>query len=172
MKRKLSAVLLLLIFLFASAPNLFADSKDTTPVPYTENEFPEWAKQLRRSEIITFGALPFVTIGVSLIYSLLLWQQSGNFINPLDKSQTYSTEQMWEIFGYSCGVSLAIGITDYVWNTIDLKKQQDEENRKNNNDYKIIVTPINEDEVLISREKSYENESNGSEDTGIDIEDK
>ncbi len=171
MKRKLSAVLLLLIFLFASNVNLFADTTDTAPVPYTENEFPEWAKQLRRSEIITFGSLPFVTIGVSFIYSLLLWQQSGNFINPLDKSQTYSTEQMWEIFGYSCGVSLAIGITDYVWNTIELKKQIDEENRKNN-DYKIIVTPINEDEVLISREKSDENESNGSEDTGIDIEDK
>ena len=48
---------------------LGADTSSTTPEPYRDNEFPQFLKDARRFEIITLGALPFVTLDTTLAYS-------------------------------------------------------------------------------------------------------
>ena len=69
MKKKL---LLPLIFIVVIS-NLYSQTEvnNTTAVPYSENEFPQWLKDVRDTEIITIGSLPFVMLGVSLTYSLI-----------------------------------------------------------------------------------------------------
>ena len=39
-----------------------------TPAPYEPDEFPDWSKSLRRSEIIALGLFPFAYLFTSLSY--------------------------------------------------------------------------------------------------------
>ena len=65
---------------------LTSNSSQTVSV----KETPQWLKDLRDTEIITIGAMPFITLGVSLTYSLIvLFQNNFNttyFVNPFAKS--------------------------------------------------------------------------------------
>ena len=61
--KKFIALLLLITFSVC----LFAN---TTPEPYGDDEFPDWANYLRRYEVITIGTLPFATLSVTTIYGL------------------------------------------------------------------------------------------------------
>lgn len=62
MGKKIIAVLLLLCVSFS----VFSlDMKNAEP--YEKDEFPKWAVDLRRSEIIFFGSVPFTYTATSLI---------------------------------------------------------------------------------------------------------
>ena len=57
------ASLILFVSLFSVFPVYAEDTKvSKTPDPYGAEEFKQWQKDLRRFEIITFGALPFVSL--------------------------------------------------------------------------------------------------------------
>lgn len=104
----ISLLLILSIFSKISAQN-------TNPEPYGKDEFPSWAKDLRRTEIITFGSLPFATLGVTLGYGILKYANgsSTSIANPFNKSSSqYSLDEQKKILGISCAVSLALGLTD------------------------------------------------------------
>ena len=106
------------IFLIAStaSASLAADTSSTTIEPYTKNEFPEWAHDIRRTEIITFGSLPFVTLWVSVAYSAIV---KGQFHNPLDKStSSYSTTDQKHIMQIAAVSCVSLGLTDLTINLI------------------------------------------------------
>jgi hypothetical protein len=67
MKKKLIAKILIFSLLLNTALPVF--SEDTTPKPYEDDELPQTLKDIRRFEIITIGALPFVTLDATLAYS-------------------------------------------------------------------------------------------------------
>ena len=57
------ASLIFFVSLFSVFPVYAEDTKvSRTPDPYGAEEFKQWQKDLRRFEIITFGALPFVSL--------------------------------------------------------------------------------------------------------------
>ena len=58
-----------LIFSVLLTLSMPAFSQDSSPKPYEEDEFPQTLKDIRRFEIITIGALPFVTLDTTLAYS-------------------------------------------------------------------------------------------------------
>lgn len=70
------ALTLALLLLFPSLPSLslsftlhaLEEDETQVPLPYERDEFPEWAWDLRRGEIIAFGAFPVAMIlsGISL----------------------------------------------------------------------------------------------------------
>lgn len=164
MKKKFFAFLTLIFFSF----NLFAassNSSSTNPKEYSEDEFPQWTKDLRRAEIITFGSMPFVTIGVSLAYGSYLYftNQIDSFPNPLDKStSSYTEDQQLKIVGISLGVSAVFGLTDFIVNLIKNNKKNQEINF-NEQQKNIIVVPINENEAILREENSVlssENQQN------------
>lgn len=164
MKKKIFAFLTLIFFSF----NLFAassSSSSTNPKEYSEDEFPQWTKDLRRAEIITFGSMPFVTIGVSLAYGSYLYftNQIDSFPNPLDKStSSYTEDQQLKIVGISLGVSAVFGLTDFIVNLIKNNKKNQEINL-NEQQKNIIVVPINENEAILREENSVlssENQQN------------
>ena len=67
MKKNLIANILIFSLFFNISFPAFA--ADTTPKPYDNDELPQTMKDIRRFEIITLGALPFVTLDTTLAYS-------------------------------------------------------------------------------------------------------
>lgn len=158
------AVIFLLAFVCVSG--MFADtstasSSQTQTV--SSKEIPQWAKDLRDTEIITIGALPFITLGVSLTYSIyLLFKNNFNttyFVNPFAKSGSYTTEEQVGIIVTSSLICVGIGLTNL---TINLVKRDIE--RKKNHSYledNIQITTIDTELKVIpipskyTREKKY-----------------
>jgi hypothetical protein len=130
-----------LIFLFVLGSFVYAE--DT--VVATNEVFPQWVHNLRRTEIITFGSLPFVTLSTTLCYSLFRYYNTGfdsaYIPNPMaktsDAANLDSPEQMM-LMKYSIGISIGIGISDLIFNLI---KQRQETVRNSQSYTTISVTP-------------------------------
>lgn len=105
-------LLLISIFLFFSAvpTRIFAEETSKASSKYDDINFPQWAKDLRRTEIITFGSLPFVTLWTTVGYSLY---EYGEFRNPLDKNtESFTEEDQWKIIKLSAASCVALGLFD------------------------------------------------------------
>lgn len=119
--------------------------EDTTPAPYEDDEFPQGLKDLRRFEIISLGAMPFVTLDTTLVYSGIRYVKN-DFAdeykpNIFDKTSFDSDEQK-NIILTSVGISLGIGLTDYI---VQLIKRSKKKHEKVVNYDDIAVTPISDD---------------------------
>lgn len=121
---KRAAMLLCFIcFAFTAAPKLAAETptggSDTAAIPYTDDEFPLWAHELRRFEILSFGALPLVTMLSFWTYDIARSiRHSGDeryYPWPLKKSETaipISSDAQKKIFFTAVGISVGIALTD------------------------------------------------------------
>ena len=159
MFNKIFRKIIFVLFLFLFSFNNIYSQSNTNHVPYEEDEFPLWAKDLRRAEIISLGSLPFVTIGVSLGYGAIHYfsGKTDTFPNPFNKSSNvFTSDQQLQIFGISVGVSCLIGLTDYIV-SVTKRNKLEKKDEINKDEYKIIVTPVNDEEIIFSREKK-ENE--------------
>lgn len=111
-------------FFFATEPTVYIE-------PYTKDNIPTWAKDLRRTEIITFGSLPFVTMGVTMGYSFYRYFSNGMdsayFPNPLAKTSegaNLSHDEQVGIIVSSAAISLLLGLTDLTINLIQRHKAE------------------------------------------------
>lgn len=159
MKKKL---LLPLIFIVVIS-NLYSQTEvnNTTAVPYSENEFPQWLKDVRDTEIITFGSLPFVMLGVSLTYSLIDVISHdfdmSYFSNPFSIDTSLSFNKQKKILLTSSLISLGIGLTNLSINLIKRKKSNTLNIQKGN----IILTEFSNELLIVPipqkylREKKY-----------------
>ena len=100
---------------------------DPAPVaePYKKNEFPDWARYVRRTEIITLGMLPFVTLGTTLGYSIFRYfdndMNASYFPNPLAKTSqdaNLTQEEQLTVLAISAGISLFLGLLDLTINLV------------------------------------------------------
>jgi hypothetical protein len=111
------AVLLCVCFATVSLP---AQTTGAAPVPYEPDEFPQWALDLRRAEIIAIGAFPITFVLSRLLYDLGRWTTkaiSGStdaasyapwFFSPVDKPDYSATESRWLIVA---GAATALGVS-------------------------------------------------------------
>ena len=132
----------LLLFCFMTTLFLVQVFPDDT-TSYDDINFPQWSKDLRRTEIITFGSLPFVTIWATVGYSAVKY---GEFRNPLNKSSDgLSTSDQKHIMQIAAASCLALGLTDL---TITLIRRSAKKHtaRKNRRPDAISITPITHDE--------------------------
>ncbi|MCR5613927.1 hypothetical protein [Treponema sp.] len=117
--KKLFAVLFISISMLST---IYAQSTSTEPVPYKEDEFPQWLRDVRDTEIIILGSMPFVTLGVTLTYSFINLAQhnfdGAYFINPFTKEGSFSQEQQIGIIVTSSIICVGIGITNLTINLI------------------------------------------------------
>ena len=121
-------IIAILVFLSFSSSLLFAASssssssslnKSTTPEPYDKNEIPDWAKYLRRFEIVTLGSLPFTTMTATTVFTTIRWAKndfdSTLIPNPFAFTSTEADinqdEQKIVLFS-ALGASLLIGLID------------------------------------------------------------
>lgn len=132
--KKTSLLCFFLCFSLLVSPVFGADNKTTN---YDDIQFPQWTKDLRRTEIITFGSLPFVTLWTTLGYGLAV---KGSFHNPLDKSTSnYTQEEQKQIMMIAASASLALGLTDLAINLITRKIAKNKQDRIQKN---INVIPL------------------------------
>ena len=117
------------LLIFTLSFSLFANEPSVKIDEYREGkETPSWLKNLRRSEIVTLGSLPFTTMSTTFAYSLFKGMKN-NFAdgipNPLEKDKSgFTTDEQYGIFFTSLGISLFIGVTDYIVSTIKDKKSE------------------------------------------------
>ena len=121
--KKFISILLLISF----SSLLFANS--TSPEPYGENEFPDWANYLRRYEVITLGSLPFTTMTVTTIYTLYRYIDNDfdkNYIpNPLaltSSAANLDSDEQKLILLTAIGTSIVAGTVDLIIHVIKKEK--------------------------------------------------
>ena len=143
LSRRRLAILVSLVLL-ASMP-LAAAEPTITIEPYTKDEFPGWLQDLRRAEIVSLGSLPFVTLGVTLGYSLYRYfshgMDSNYFPNPFAKSSSaarLTTDEQLGILFTSLGVAAAVGITDFTISSIQRHQRKKAEIQRNSEGIEII----------------------------------
>lgn len=118
--KKAIAVLCAAVFMFTF---VFASENEAVQIEGYEKgkELPSWVKDLRRAEIVTLGSLPFTTLGATLAYSLYRYGANdfkpAYIPNPFPLSSTeakLSTDEQIGIIATAAGISLAVGITDFI----------------------------------------------------------
>ena len=103
-------------------------TEDVVPEPYTEDEFPQWSKDLRRAEIVSLGTIPFAAVTVTMAYGGYQYAtgKTSSFPNPLSRDNSYSKEEIFKLVGVSAGIGLTVGIVDFAINYSRRKKAEKE----------------------------------------------
>lgn len=160
------------IFIFIILLNIFITpifSQDTSSKPYDEKEFPQFLNDLRRFEIISLGSLPFVTLDVTLAYSGYRYVKndfSDEYKPNIFSKTSYTKDEQKGILLSSLGISVGIGLTDYIVQIIKRTKQKKQDNVKYED---INIYPISEDPDATKIELPNEEEISIPEDEIIPV---
>ena len=144
MKRRLLSKILIFSLLLNTSLPVF--SEDTTPKPYDDKEFPQTLKDIRRFEIITLGALPFVTLDTTLAYSTYRYARKDfddAYKPDIFSSASFSQDEQKGIILTSAGICVGIGLTDLI---VQIVRRSAKKKKKQINYDDIAVVPIAEDE--------------------------
>lgn len=156
---------IILISLFSASAPVFSQTAE----PYKEEEFPGILHDIRRAEIITLGAMPFITFSATLGYSFGKYAShnfdSSYFVNPFSSTDenSFSTDEQIGILLTSLGISAGIGLTDFIVHAVKRNNKARRLKRQKNTD--IQITPIFEDPdaTKIEPPENIESENSGAE---------
>ncbi len=127
--RSIAMALALASVLSAAAP-VTAQSASARPViadaePYEDDEFPRWARDLRRAEIVAFGSLPISLLASRLIYAVARFTYKSielgtvasaylpPSIAPPGAVPLSREESAWVVLG-AISISSIIAVVDYM----------------------------------------------------------
>ncbi len=85
----------------------------------TEEEFPLWAKDLRRAEIITFGSFPFTLLFATVGMDMYLWATNdwdpryAPIVRPAGAVEM-SVDQRLMTLGIALGASIVVATVDHI----------------------------------------------------------
>ena len=167
MKKSIAKILIFTLLFNISSP-IFSATTSTEPKEYTEDEFPQALHDLRRFEIVSLGALPFVTLNSTLVYSGVKYVQ--NDFNPAyapnpfaPKSESgFTTEEQVGILLTSLGISVGIGLTDYI---IQVVKRNSKKNKAKKLNQNIKISTIENDPTATKIEINTESSEQISEES-------
>ncbi len=114
--KKAVSVLLLLLFLESLAAQ--SDSEEftgpyTDPLPYEQVEFPEWAWDIRRMEVIFFGSVPLTYILTNLVYDISIYA-SHEWDNEYRMGTARTQDDIKFMLATSLYISGGIAVTDFI----------------------------------------------------------
>ena len=144
------ASLILFVSLFSVFPVYAEDTKvSRTPDPYGAEEFKQWQKDLRRFEIITFGALPFVSLLSFWVYDIgrSIAHKGDPAYNPWPLKDAKIAVKLTEkeqlgVFLTAVGISLGVAIIDLTYRSI--KRANAKKLEEKNEEPAILLIPIEE----------------------------
>ena len=173
MKNRTIAYIILLSLLMNFSFNVFADN-NSNATNENSDEIPQSLQDFRRFEVITLGSMPFVTLDVTLGYSIEQYMEElakGNkpsFPNPFKTSSNggYTDDEIKGIIITSLCISLGIGLTDLIVRVIKRNKVQSSKNKSKLN---IITIEDDPDAIKIEVPSDQNNNENGLEDEVIVI---
>ena len=123
---------LFIFLLFLNSFNLFSydlDEEDGVskhaPVPYDKNEFPEWARDIRRFEVVTLGATPIVMLLTSLLYDQIAPVVNKN--NPCFTGVN-TQEHLINKIAISLSISGTLAIVDFIIHRVTVSEQRRKRN--------------------------------------------
>jgi len=124
----------LMILSFCSS--LLYSQDQEIAIPYKPDEFPQWTLDLRRAEIVTIGSFPLSFMFTAIIYDLTKSASAG-FDPTIPFGSSRSQEDIKNMLIISGGVSLAVGLTDFIIQQVkrskkEKEKQELDEQRKSN----------------------------------------
>ncbi|MGP1438501.1 MAG: hypothetical protein ACTTKH_05455 [Treponema sp.] len=109
-----------ILFFIMLSSLVSAEKIDRTPEPYGIDEFTTWQKDLRRFEILSFGALPFVSLLSFWGYDMIrAAQHPGNpayYPWPLksaDIAAPLTEREQKNVFFTAMGLSVGVALIDY-----------------------------------------------------------
>ncbi|AAS11570.1 hypothetical protein KP612_03545 [Treponema denticola] len=158
------AFLIFFVSLFSVFPVYAEDTKvSKTPDPYGAEEFKQWQKDLRRFEIITFGALPFVSLLSFWAYDIgrSIAHKGDPAYNPWPLKDAKIAVKLTEkeqlgVFLTAVGISLGVAIIDITYRSI--KRANAKKLEEKNEEPAILLIPIEEN-------KSEETETSKTEES-------
>ncbi|UTC88132.1 hypothetical protein [Treponema denticola] len=158
------AFLIFFVSLFSVFPVYAEDTKvSRTPDPYGAEEFKQWQKDLRRFEIITFGALPFVSLLSFWAYDIgrSIAHKGDPAYNPWPLKDAKIAVKLTEkeqlgVFLTAVGISLGVAIIDLTYRSI--KRANAKKLEEKNEEPAILLIPIEEN-------KSEETETSKTEES-------
>ena len=113
------ACFVLFIFFFSMVPAWTQVSGDMGTSYFDMSEFPLWARDLRRGEIIAFGAFPFAYFFTNFGYDAYRWSNNSwdnryapwpfNSAGTIEKTQ----DDKIAVIGFAAGVAIVIALVDY-----------------------------------------------------------
>ena len=120
-----------IIFFFSFFPHVFvAETPNRTPEPYGIDEFTTWQKDLRRFEILSFGALPFVSLfsfwGYDMIRSSQHKGDPAYYPWPLkraDIAAPLTEKEQKNVFFTAMGLSVGVALIDYIVRSVRRAKK-------------------------------------------------
>ena len=146
MKKRFAAKILIFSFLFNLTVPSFSADTSTSPKPYDSEELPQTFKDIRRFEIITLGALPFVTLDTTLVFSTVRYVDNDfddAYKPDIFSPSSFTQEEQKGIILTSVGVCVGIGLTDFI---VQIIKRSSKRKIRTVNYDDISVIPISEDE--------------------------
>jgi hypothetical protein len=87
--KRIFFLIILFSLLFGSVYQTQAQSLSTTKPTEAVFELPQWAKDLRRWDVITFGAFPFSMFFVTTVTDILRWKDANN-LDFSDEGRRYA----------------------------------------------------------------------------------
>lgn len=158
------AFLIFFVSLFSVFLVYAEDTKvSRTPDPYGAEEFKQWQKDLRRFEIITFGALPFVSLLSFWAYDIgrSIAHKGDPAYNPWPLKDAKIAVKLTEkeqlgVFLTAVGISLGVAIIDLTYRSI--KRANAKKLEEKNEEPAILLIPIEEN-------KSEETETSKTEES-------
>ena len=104
------------------------------------SNFPQWSKDLRRTEIITLGSAPFVTIWSTIGYSLYTY---GKLQNPFSANSSLTEDDQKRIMMITGVACLGVGLTDLIITLI--KRHRAEKKRQAQlAAQRVLITPASQ----------------------------
>ncbi|HOC29909.1 MAG TPA: hypothetical protein PKH40_09520 [Treponemataceae bacterium] len=148
-RKKILALLLLASFACTMFPQTGSDPGTLTPAPYGPAEFAPWQLDLRRSEIIALGSLPFVTFMASIGYDMYRYFDhdfdNGYLPWPFKKKDIaipLSEREQINILCMSAGISVSFAAIDFAINTIRRSQTHAPSNSTTHTTGAIRVVPV------------------------------
>jgi len=116
-----------------TASNTGAASAGSTsaksPLSYSKDEFPSWALDLRRAEIVAFGALPFTVFFTQIGIDIQRFATNGWDQRyapwPLKPAGAYPLPEDDRIAVFATGIGLAIGVALADFIILAIRRQLD-----------------------------------------------
>jgi len=101
-------------------------STNSTTATFDMTGMPQWAKDIRRFDIIAFGSFPFSIFFVSTVMDLIRWNDANGF-DMSEEGRRYApwpaksagaiemtNNEYTQMFLYAAGVSMVIALADFI----------------------------------------------------------
>jgi len=164
--KRIFFLLILISLLFNVAHHAQAQSLSTDKTTEAKpNELPQWRKDLRRFDVITFGAFPFSMFFVTFATDMFRWQEANNF-DFSEEGRRYAPwplksaggvemtpEEYTRTILIAVGVSAAIALVDLIIVNIKRAKERRRIESLPSGSIEIINTPYETDENDSTGEK-------------------